>query len=292
MIGYSTTKESLETAIEAYVPGWLAQAKSRTSGFRRKKKYAEKSSIWSKVKPVYMRLQGESKCAYCERKLAAEEYGKGEQDVEHFRPKKNVKAWPLATSLVGKGIKLTRPSGRGGYYLLPYHIFNYAASCKPCNSALKGDRFPIAGAYKLSATDPAALRSEKAYLIYPIGDIDNPESLITFNGLSPSAIAQGGFDHQRALVTIEFFKLDDSSGRKDLYIGRAMVIIAMHPQLVAMTNGTPAQREAAKKLVQGFMSRKSPHANCARSFKRTYESNPDAANALFLATADYFATNS
>ena len=73
MIAYPITEAELETAIEAEAKGWLAKAKKRTAGFRKKKKYQESSSIWSKVKVVYMRLQGEGKCAYCERKLAAEE---------------------------------------------------------------------------------------------------------------------------------------------------------------------------------------------------------------------------
>src|SRR6267378_1901602 len=108
MIAYPITRAALETAIEAHSAGWIAKAKKRTTGFRKKKAYAEKSSIWSAIKAVYMQLQGESKCAYCERKLASVKYGKGEQDVEHFRPKKSVRSWPLPQSLVSKGIQLTK----------------------------------------------------------------------------------------------------------------------------------------------------------------------------------------
>src|SRR5207342_665422 len=95
--------------------------------------------------------QGGAKCAYCERKLEAEEYGKGEQDVEHFRPKNSVRSWHLPAELAQQGVALgsvANPSS--GYYLLPYHLFNYCAACKPCNSAIKSDYFPIAGAYRLT----------------------------------------------------------------------------------------------------------------------------------------------
>jgi hypothetical protein len=293
MIAYPITAIALEAAIEAHAKGWLAKAKKRTAGFRKKKAYSEKSSIWSQIKEVYMQLQGGSKCAYCERKLADPTYGKGEQDVEHFRPKKNVRAWKLPAALAGKGVKLTAPPGKGGYYLLPYHPFNYTASCKPCNSALKGDQFPIAGKYTYSGSDPAKLKKEKPYLIYPIGDIDaDPETLIAFNGLSPATVHAAGFEHQRALVTIEFFKLDDLSGRKDLFIDRARVIMAMHPQLLNLASADAATRARAQGLVAAFTRPMAPHANCARSFQRLFAADPASADALFQAASNYLISNS
>lgn len=98
MIGYAITQDALEKRVEAEAPGWLKKAAERTAQFKKDGCYSEKKGIWSAVKPVYMRLQGESKCAYCERKLESEYYGKGEQDVEHFRPKKNVRPWKLPKS--------------------------------------------------------------------------------------------------------------------------------------------------------------------------------------------------
>jgi len=93
MIGYPISKTKLKALIGAKSATWLTRADALTEEFRRKGKYREKSTIWSEVKEIYMDLQGESKCAYCERKLEAVAHGKAEQDVEHFRPKGNVKAW-------------------------------------------------------------------------------------------------------------------------------------------------------------------------------------------------------
>jgi len=100
MIQYFVSRQKLEALIEAESPGWLSRAAARTAEFRNKGRYEEASSIWSQVKPVYMRFQGFSKCAYCERMLESIDYGKGEQAVEHFRPKRRVKAWPVPETLV------------------------------------------------------------------------------------------------------------------------------------------------------------------------------------------------
>lgn len=284
MIRYTVTLDDLREKIETDCPGWLERARTRTDEFRRKRKYEEESSIWSEVKPLYMRLQGESKCAYCERKLESVDLGKGEQDVEHFRPKGSVKGWKAPGVLTDAGIAFTAPAaGAAGYYLLPYHPFNYAAACKPCNSVLKKDYFPIAGAYELESEDPAALLAERPYLVYPLGDFDDrPEDLIAFNGLSPRPVARAGHPRHRALVTIEFFKLDDVLKRKNLFRERAMVIIALFPQLQKLSGALPdAERVEAEKLVDGFTSEKAPHTNCARSFRRLFESSPAQAREFF-----------
>lgn len=103
MICYQITKTDLEALIEDETPGWLQKARERTKTFRAAGRYQERSSIWSQVKPVYMKLQGESKCAYCERKLESIDYGKIELDVEHFRPKRMVQEWQIPQSLKKNG---------------------------------------------------------------------------------------------------------------------------------------------------------------------------------------------
>lgn len=147
MIRYPITKAKLTKDIGQ---DWLDRAAERTKVFKQQGFYEEKSSIWSEAKPVYMKLQGNGKCAYCERQMEETALGKVEQDVEHFRPKGNVKAWKPSKSLTDAGIPFTPVPASGlGYYLLPYHPFNYAAACKPCNSTLKKDQFPIAASYNL-----------------------------------------------------------------------------------------------------------------------------------------------
>ena len=283
MIRYPISQADLEERIEKESPGWLKKAEDRTKRFREQGYYEERSSIWSEVKHVYMNLQGDCKCAYCERKLESLDYGKIEQDVEHFRPKGKMKNWRVPEPLKKHGIRPTKvPDEERGYYLLPYHIFNYAASCKPCNSALKKNYFPIAGDHDLEGTDPEDMLNEKPYLIYPLGDFDDaPEKLIRFHGVSPQAVASSGHKRKRALVTIEFFKLDDAVKRKNLFRERAMVIVALHSSLEKLANGvTGSARAKAQKIVNSCITPDANHTNCACSFKRLFETNRTEAEAI------------
>jgi hypothetical protein len=289
MIKYSISLHDLEARIEKEKPGWLARSRARTEDFRRLGYYKEKSSIWSEVKAVYMTLQGDCKCVYCERKLESIDYGKGEQDVEHYRPKGRVKEWRIPKALKRSGIAFTKvPKGLTGYYLLPYHPFNYSACCKPCNSALKRDYFPVAETYDCSREDPDKLLNERPFLIYPIGNFDDdPEALIHFHGTSPQPSAPHGHARDRALVTIEFFKLDDAIKRKNLIRERAMIIIAMYPQLEKMSKSpSKVERNRARALINKCSAPDMAHTNCARSFQRLYKTDPDEAEALFLSALD------
>lgn len=267
MIRYSISRAQLQKLVNKEKPGWLDRAKQRTKDFEAAGVYSETSSIWSEVKPVYMRLQGQSKCIYCERKLESEAHGKGEQDVEHFRPKGSVRAWKGSTGLSKAGVVISPvPKAAPGYHLLPYDLFNYGASCKPCNSALKSDCFPVAGSYDFNGATPETLMSEKPLLIYPLGDFDSdPEKLIGFHGVSPMALATREIDRHRALVTIEFFQLDDFDARKNLVRERAAIILALYPQLEVLSNAA-GKKAMARRIVDAFVANEAPHANCARSF--------------------------
>ncbi len=294
MIGYPISREDLDALIEMEKPGWLKRAGERTEKFREAKEYKEKSSIWSEVKPAYMKFQGDGKCVYCERKLESIDYGKSEQDVEHFRPKGNIRSWRAPKQLKDQGVSTAAvPNEKGGYYLLSYQPFNYAASCKPCNSALKLDYFPIAGEYNLSGDDPKKLISEQPYLIYPIGDFDKaPEDLISFHGVSPRAVANDGHDRLRALVTIEFFKLDDTK-RKNLLRERAVIILALYPQLEKLANSaTGADKISAEEIIDGFTSPKSCHTNCARCFKALHDLDRIEAKEVFDRAVDLIMSTS
>lgn len=288
MIGYRTSEKRLRQSIESQVPGWLERARERTKQFAAAKKYSEAASIWSEVKAIYMQLQGESKCIYCERKLESAERGKAEQDVEHFRPKGRVRSWRASSELQKQGVCITAPGeDASGYFRLPYHLFNYGAACKPCNSALKSDCFPIAGAYQFNGANPKTLRSESPLLIYPIGDFDaDPESLIGFRGVSPYPKASRGHDRHRALTTIAFFELDDAIKRKNLVRERAAIIIALYPQLEVLAGGRGSKR-VARQIVDGFSSERSAHTNCARSFIALHAHDPVEASAIFERAAGF-----
>jgi hypothetical protein len=284
VIGYKITRADLEKLIDADNKTWRNRAAERTKQFRTAGKFNEKKSIWSEIKPIYMTLQGGAKCIFCERKLESVEKGKGEQAVEHFRPKGAITAWTPSARLQELGVKVTTPPDDArGYFLLAYHLFNYTACCNPCNSILKSSKFPITGDYDYTGEDPVELKSEKPLLIYAVGDIDeDPEELIEFMGISPRPVVNAkSYRRFRALVSIEFFALDDVDLRKNLVRERAMVISALHPQLENLTNANKTKRERAERLVAGFTSPNSAHTNCAKSFKRLFESDPEKAERVF-----------
>ena len=293
MIGYRISEAQLKQLIEAEAPGWLQRAQERTKRFVAAGVYSESSTIWSEVKGVYMRLQGESKCVYCERKLESQERGKAEQDVEHFRPKGSVRAWRVPAAMQQQGVSVTPPGpGAPGYHKLPYHVFNYSAACKPCNSALKSDCFPIAGTYRFTGANPKTLSAEKPLLIYPIGDFEaDPETLIHFHGVSPQPVATAGHARHRALTTIAFFELDDAIQRKNLVRERALIITALYPQLEVLA-GAPGSSVAARQIVDGFRSSKAPHANCARSYATLHGRDRAEALAIFERAANYIDASS
>jgi hypothetical protein len=295
MIRYTKIRAELEALIEAESPGWLQRAAVRTEEFKRKRKFPEKSSIWSEIKPVYMRLQGNSKCAYCERKLESVDYGKGEQHTDHYRPKRRIKVWPVPVSLKALDVPFEpAPVTNYGYYMMAYHPLNYAAACNPCNSVLKRDYFPIAGKYEVEGTDPSQMLTEMPYLIYPIGDVDEPaEQLIQFFGPYPHpATSTSGYRRNRALVTIKFFDLEGTK-RKNLFRERLAVILTLFPQLEEMRlSKSDIDRAEAGGLVAAFTDSNSAHTNCARSFKRLYDAQPMEAREMFRAARKLMSSGS
>jgi hypothetical protein len=293
MIRYSVALTELKRRIEKTKPGWLAEAAKRTQHFRDLGDYNESSSasIWGEVKEVYMELQA-NKCAYCESRRESADYGTIEHDVEHFRPKSSLKSWKPSAEFASHNIPLADNTASDvGYYLLPYHPFNYAISCKVCNSVFKGDRFPIGGTRNRKLADPARAAREKAYLPYPIGQTDaDPEDLITFHGVSPAARMASGFDRDRALVTIEFFKLDDPK-RKSLFRRRAETIVTLYLLLEGEARATSAvDRRMYRRLILSLTSDAAEHANCARSFVKLYREKTAEAREFFLRVQEYLGT--
>ena len=277
MIRYTIALEELHARVEQHAPGWTARARERTEGFRKRKKYEEDRSIWSEVKPVFMALQGDGKCCFCERKFESGPAGRYELDIEHYRPKRRVKKCPK--DRIGTGISATPPPEKNnGYYLLAYHLLNYAAACKPCNSYFKGSYFPIAGSYALEGDDPARMDAELPWLLYPIGEVDiDPEAVISFRGILPRSRHEDASLKRRGLATIAFLGLDDVDRRKNLLLERAQVVISLHAQLV---NAAERNDGKAVAIAEASVAPSSPHANCARSFVRLFHDDRPEADAV------------
>ena len=229
MIRYAVGRQQLLDDIEAEKPGWLQRAKAATAANAAAGHYTAGADIWGEIKRVYIRLQHE-KCVYCESKLQGSELAAKVHEVEHFRPKSRLRAWPGSASRLPPGYTAPCPTGGPsdvGYYLLAYHPFNYAIACTRCNSTLKSDWFPVRGKRKVRLADPSWGHAEDPLLIYPISDLDDdPASLIGFDGVLPEPVTTDLQKAQRAAVTITFFALD----AEDLTSRRASILFP-HEQM-------------------------------------------------------------
>jgi hypothetical protein len=279
----------LTQLIKAHNPNWLKKAREQTKALESGTADPEFPELWSEIKEVYIKLRGgerAGKCAYCEKWLEADRI---ERDVEHFRPKARVARWKVPEHLLPEfqavGVQLEQPSHESepGYRLLAYHMLNYAAACKECNSVLKRNLFPITGKRLSNAKNPTTLKSEGALLIYPIGGVDtDPEKLIEFSGVSPQARATTGFDRLRAMVTIEVFRLDDWRGRKSLIHDRREWVEKLLMALKLRDLGGPVNDVInARKVIARLTSSPFRHANCLRSFHRLYERDPGEADKVY-----------
>ena len=305
MISHRISETDLLARIDAHKPGWRTKAAAATSACKTAKKYVTKNAagtgtegLWSEIKEVFMTLQHD-KCCYCERKLASAAFGKIEHDIEHYRPKSRVKNWFTAAvkmelpdwpaSLGQSGAKTK------GYYLLPFDPRNYATACKECNSPLKSDYFPCAGAPRLAAASPAAASAEKPWLIFPVGDLDEfAEELIQFDGILAQPVHDATADlprHWRARVTIRFFQLNlptsatpgvaPGEGRENLYRERAEAISQIAYALDSLERATTAaRRKQDEKTIQRLVAAESSHAGCRRSFLKLWMDPASRAKAV------------
>ena len=286
MIRYDVTEADLLARIDQEKAEWQTRAKAATALYRQVGEYGEPPApFWGQIKAVYMRLQ-KNKCAFCEQKLSVRAR---DHDVEHFRPKRGVKAWPPPG-----GPSYGFPTGQAfpeGYYLLAYHPLNYATSCSHCNQGLKRSYFPIAGARLSGQDNPLDLEPERPLLIYPIGDRDtDPEVLFGFRGTAPSPrnADPNSQENHRAQVTIDFFDLSD---REELVRERSEVIEHLHSSLVSADDSTdqPKQRRA-RSTVTRMRSDGNKHANCARCFIALYHEDPDQAERFANLATDFLNT--
>ncbi len=135
MIRYTISAAKLRRAIEIAAANWFADADAALGCLPASPKSSDFKPIWTRIKSVFIDLQ-HLKCCFCEKPLE----GTIEQDVEHFRPKAEVKPWEVPSRLVAEGVTAQQPTdgkSEPGYPRLAYVPFNYAMACKTCNSTLK-----------------------------------------------------------------------------------------------------------------------------------------------------------
>ncbi len=283
MIRYSYTEAQIRAAVAALDPGWLRKATERKTAFITAKKYNEPSGIWSDIKAIYIDMQ-KNKCIFCERKFSSPQYGKIEHDVEHFRPKSSVKAWPPAKLGLSHDFALGGATERG-YYWLAYDLLNYATSCGICNSTCKSNYFPVDGKRKYAPASISALAAEKPFLCYPIGTLDDdPESLVTFSATTAIPVRKSGAAHRRGRVIIDFFKLNL---REELHRERAAFITfyGLAQTLVDLQVESNENTALAARLVDAS----TPHAACTRAFSRLWVDDKTTAGRVYKACRDFTA---
>jgi hypothetical protein len=292
MIAYPISLKELRKQIKAHDAKWLTKAAAETKQLKAGQKVDK--SLWSAIKPVYMKLQ-HGKCAFCEKLLGEQiDFDLVNQDVEHFRPKNGVEAWPTAKLRAKLKLPDDIPESNytaKGYTFLAYHELNYASSCKTCNSTLKSNYFPTMKKPTPAGKNPVAMtKSEQPYLIYPIGDFDTkPEDIITFLGLLPvpAKAAAEQPEHDRARVTIAFFGL---SIRDDLMYGRALLMdqVGDKFKLLAATNDATEQADLNKEIEQ-LCAPSTPYANCLNAFVALWKQKPAKAKEMLKIVKAYLA---
>jgi hypothetical protein len=254
--------------IEAHDGGWRARSAAQTARVCAAGAFRKDPALWGDVKAVFMRLQF-FKCVYCERPIGASLLNSVEHDVEHFRPKSSIKAWPPASREAGAALAYpfsTGGAGPTGYYWLAFDPLNYASSCKTCNTILKSNFFPIRGQRGLALQDvPTLNATEEPLLLFPIGDHgDEPSDYLTFEGIMAQPAHTSGPLHERARVTIDFFRLNT---RPELWAERFRAIDTLW-MAIEMINIHPdaARRASAEQTLNETVSDGAPQAACARAF--------------------------
>lgn len=288
MVRFETNLETITSQVTAFKDTWPSRAAERTAQFIAAGKFNDAAPIWSEIKAVFIRLQHQ-KCAYCERPLPGEEFGAGEYDLEHYRPKGRVQVWPTPNDDLRYRFS-TGEANAHGYYWLAYDLGNYAVACKSCNSGLKLDRFPVAVARGSAVANVNALNeSEQPLLIFPIGAGDeNPRDLIGFIGAVPYTKLKRGRRSRRARVTIDFFHLADPK-REELFRDRFELIRSLWGQIKIAndSNASSEEQQDAKLMLEVLCSARSPHSSCAAAFVELYTQNPIKAFDIASEAAKY-----
>jgi uncharacterized protein (TIGR02646 family) len=150
----------------------------------------------SEVREALWTMQ-HKKCAYCERLRDVNR----ESDIEHFRPKAEVTLPEKAPP-------------HNGYWWLAYEWSNLLFSCKYCNAEHKLNSFPVPDEAKRVRESGQPLNQERAYLLDPSDDADDPENCFTYyvnpttKKVWPRPRPEDPWNEERAKQTIRILGLD------------------------------------------------------------------------------------
>ncbi len=186
---------------------WTLRCQSATAELTRRRDLGQSpeidESLYKEFKDsLYMAPDGpfRGKCAYCEDTIAGDQPG----DIEHYRPKKEVR--DIRNRIIMR-LENDVQTPHPGYYWLAYDWKNLLASCNSCNRRRlptsqqqgKGNRFPVDGDY---AWKPGDEVDEKPLLLNPLWDDPGEHLSIDETGTFSALSARGE-------VTLELFRLND-----------------------------------------------------------------------------------
>ena len=132
-------------------------------------------------------------------------------------------------------------------------------------------------------------QDEKPYLVFPLGTGDSdPSTILAFTGtLAVPATAAGTWEHDRATVTIEFFKLN----REDLMKERAQAVTEVYG---AYQLHATQPNDLHRQDLQNKLSSAMAHTACRRAYYQCLRSDPAIAQGHYSAAvawlAQYIAT--
>ena len=184
-----------------------------------------------------------------------------------------IKAWPNRSISYWKDFNHPWETGQAdtkGYYRLAYHHLNYAIACTRCNSTLKSNYFPIRGPRDFDSDAPTTMQGEAALLLYPISSVDpdDPEHIITFDGVLAVPVSNAGPDYERAMTTIEFFQLN----HQDLTSRRAEQIRHLWTALT-LSAASVEYKKAAEKIILSLCSPQNEFSACLNAYHHLYQAD-------------------
>ena len=202
--------------------------------------------LWQENKVKRFLHQSQSgKCCYCER-IRDE---KAETDIEHFRPKAELKENP----------------NHSGYWWLAYSWDNLLISCKKCNNR-KNTRFPLKDENKRAFFEHDDINKEEPVLINPL--TENPEDFIIYdipeNDKEPLMIKAVG-KCERGDETVKLTGIND----KELLRERAEKFrdcCVLNKCFLMMKGNNPAGAKEICKEIQRKTDSKSQFAGLARFY--------------------------
>lgn len=243
---------------------------------------------WNRLKPLFIDAQ-HHKCAFCECEIGGWGSAEGErdtqtQDVEHFRPKNEVKHWPIPA---GWSIPFPLEIGPSkGYPWLSHEPLNYLVSCIPCNRSNKKSYFPVRIALDDYTSEPAVseLGKEKPYLVFPVATVADadPEELIAFLGSKPVPhpdLEPTSFEYWRAMVTIKVLNLD----RPDLDRPRRELVVRM---ALEFSLSSRIRDVVPREIVDRYCESNKPFSSCAKCYRALCLDFPAMARDLAVVLAE------